>query len=136
MNEKAVALIKGHEGIDSGILEFLQGNGPRYIYGNGEQAAVCIGFFRDLDVDIDGILFPPGYDTLSHLNGWWGKALDSVPRISFHQVSDVEKARVLMAIPREDYDAAEEFLKHQGFKSIYTCCWKRNQYLRDICMEL
>lgn len=42
------------------ILDFIDTDAHRYLYGGGLQTAVCLGIFRDMEVGVEGILLPPG----------------------------------------------------------------------------
>ena len=136
MREEFIAGIKAHLGIDDSLIEYCEAD-VRYIYGNGAQAATCLGFFREMDVPIRGLLTLPGYER-PRLKGYWGRLLGSVEAIAVMSLTaeQLADAAVLIASPRESYSAARTFLEHIGFNHIYTCAWERNQYLRDICLDV
>ena len=127
--------IRAHTGIDDSLIEYCAAAGRRYIYGNGAQAATCLGFFREMEVPIDGLLTLPGYE-MPELKGYWGRLLraaNTIP-VTGLTVEQCATSSVLIASPRESYPAARVMLEQMGFQNIYTCAWKRNQCLRDICM--
>lgn len=137
MRDAYVEKIKAHPGIDDSLIEFCQSTGKRYLYGNGPQAATCLGFFREMEVPIHGILTLPGYD-VPRLKGYWGRMLNSVPAVFITELfsEEIGEAAVLIASPRESHADARVFLERVGFRHIYTCTWNRNQYIRDICMDV
>ena len=137
VKECFVERIRMHEGIDNAILEYLCSSWKRFIYGNGQQAATCLGFFREMGVEIHGVLALPGYE-MPRLKGFWGEMLVSAKTVDITDLSasGIGEAAVLLAVSRSRYDAARVFLQEAGFRHIYTCCWDRNQYLRDICMDV
>lgn len=129
--------IREHSGIDNEILEYMEDSKTRFIYGNGAQAATCLDFFQEMEVAVQGILTLPGYE-MPQLKGWWGQLLKQTATIDITELTEeqIHTAAVLMTVPREHYDTARVFLERMGFCHIYTCCWDRNQYLRDICLDV
>ena len=81
-----------------------------------------MGIFRDMKIDIAGVILPPGA-SLS---------------ISVQKMDDIEKrqAYVMMAVPREEYEAVQGYLVGIGVTDIIECCWKHNSDIMDICYDV
>ena len=136
MKQEYIDLIRKHPDVDNQVLEFLCSNRKKYIYGNGAQTATCIALFREMDVTIDGVICLPGYE-MPERKGYWGDIFRTVSQISLEKIveRDLDSICVLITVPREHYEEAESLLERIGFKNVYTCAWKRNQILRDICLS-
>lgn len=65
--------------IDDSLTAFLRTSGQRYVYGNGLQTAVCLGIFRDIGLQIHGMILPPGSEVMEY-NGYWGRLLRRVDK--------------------------------------------------------
>ncbi len=135
MKDAYIERIRNHPGIKDTLLEYALYPGERYIYGMGEQAATCLGFFREMQVEICGILTLPGYDMARH-KGYWGRMLSDTRTVDFTEIAHREEIAVLLAIPRSSYGAACECLHRLGIERVFTCDWEHNQYLRDICASV
>lgn len=124
--------------IDDSLTAFLRTSGQRYVYGNGLQTAVCLGIFRDIGLQIHGMILPPGSEVMEY-NGYWGRLLRRVDKyaigggFSTRQKAD---AYVLLTVPREEYEIAGRFLKENGIRRIAGCCWEHNSELNGICYDL
>ena len=89
-----------------------------------------MGIFRDMKIDIAGVILPPGA-SLSRL-------FRKIPIISVQKMDDIEKrqAYVMMAVPREEYEAVQGYLVGIGVTDIIECCWKHNSDIMDICYDV
>lgn len=137
MTDEARKLIEESPEIDNDIFGFTDCTWGRYIYGNGTQAATCIGFFKDLDVQIDGVLQLPGYE-MPDRKGFWGRMLSSVRVQYIDELDDKtrQNCSVLVAVPQNSISRSIRLLKSFGFNNIHICGWKRNQVVRDICLQV
>lgn len=134
--EQCIEEIKRSEHISDEIIGFIKSSHKKYIYGNGLQAGECLRIFREMGVPIEGILLPPGGQK-SSLSGYWGELLARTPAYGLDIISEEkEKIDVLLAIERTSYVGAEKMLKTFGFHNLYTCCWDRNLYMKQICYTL
>ena len=88
-------------------------------------------------IDIAGVILPPGA-SLSRLKGYWGRLFRKIPIISVQKMDDIEKrqAYVMMAVPREEYEAVQGYLVGIGVTDIIECCWKHNSDIMDICYDV
>ena len=135
--EMYLSAIRQNDNINNNIQQFLTTTKKRYIYGSGLQVAVCLGIFRDMKIDIAGVILPPGA-SLSRLKGYWGRLFRKIPIISVQKIDDMEKrqAYVMMAVPREEYEAVQSYLVSIGVTDIIECCWKHNSDIMNICYDV
>lgn len=125
------------ETIDNKLIEYLETPRKRYLFGNGLQTAVCLGIFRDMKVEIKGVLLPPGSE-LKPLQGYWGRLIRRAETIRISEMSEEDKsnAYVMLAIPREEYACAERFLRNSGVEQVIGCCWEHNSELIGLCYDV
>lgn len=123
--------------IDNRLIEYLETSKRRYLYGNGLQTAVCLGIFRDMTLEIDGVLLPPGSE-LKPLKGYWGRLMRQAKVYLVSEMSEKEKnsAYVMLAIPREEYSCSERFLRNNGIEHVIDCCWQHNSELIELCYDV
>lgn len=122
-NDFLISQIRNSKVIENDIIPYLFSDVKRYIYGNGLQAAVCLQIFKELDVDIEAIVLPPGIEKKC-LKGYWGELLNSCNVVQIEEVN--KEANVLLAICREDYDATKRMLLHYKIENVFVCCWEHN----------
>lgn len=135
--ETYLQAISQNSNIDSEIQLFLRTTKKRYIYGSDLQVAVCLGIFRDMKVEIAGVILPPGA-SMQRLKGYWGRLLRKIPVYSIQElvVADRQKAYVMMAVPREEYETVKCYLISAGFADTIGCCWKHNSDIIDVCYNV
>lgn len=123
--------------IDNKIIEFIISDEQKYIYGNSLQVAVCLGIFRDMGVQIDGILLPPGMQ-MQDYNGYWGELIRKKNVVYINDIEEAKrkKVHILLAVPREDYANTRELLSLYDYMYVHECCWKHNSSLQQICYDV
>lgn len=125
------------ETIDNRLIEYLETSKKRYLYGTGLQTAVCLGIFRDMKLEIEGVLLPPGSES-KWLKGYWGRPLREATVVRTSDMSPEEKrnAYVMLAIPQAEYDNAGHFLQENGICDVINCCWRHNSELIELCYDV
>ncbi len=129
--------IRQNSNIDSELQYFLKTTKKRYVYGSDLQVAVCLGIFRDMNVEIAGAILPPGA-SMQRLKGYWGRLIRKTPIYSIQELveADRQNAYVMMAVPREEYETVRYYLLSAGFADIIGCCWKHNSDIIDACYNV
>lgn len=134
--EYCVEAIHKSEHIDDEIIGYLTSSHKKYIYGNGLQVAECLRIFREMGVALEGIVLPSGAQKCE-LSGYWGELMCRTRAYTLEQIgADKESVDILLAIDRSGYDSAKEILDALGFTNVYTCCWERNLYMKQICYHV
>lgn len=125
------------ETIDDKLIDYLETSKKRYLYGSGLQTAVCLGIFRDMKLEIEGVLLPPGSER-KPLKGYWGRLMrkSRISWVSELSEEDRNDAYVMLAIPRAEYSSAERFLRDNGVEEVIGCCWKHNSELIELCYDI
>ena len=129
--EYACSLIQSSLVIDDSIIPFIVDDNLKYVYGNGLQAAVCIQIFRDLGIEIQGLVLPPGIEKAMH-KGYWGELLKKQKITRFDVMP--EDAYILLAIPRQEYKSAKILLCGMG--RLFECCWEHNSDMNEVCWKV
>lgn len=136
MFEEYIERIRKSPYIDNEIMTYITSENKKFIYGVGLQASVCLGIFRDMDLKIEGIILPNGSE-IARFNGYWGELLSNVNKYILDEFNwNKSNVDILLAIDRNRYTSAKQILYKQGFENIYTCCWERNIYMKEICYEI
>lgn len=136
LDERIRNLVLNNEHIDDEIIGFLDSSHKKYVYGSGLQASVCLGIFRDMKVKIDGLVMPLGANK-ERLSGFWGENLLRAKECSLNEIlEDRDNCDIILCIDRNTYSEAIEFLNGLGIRNVYTCCWERNIYMKEICYKL
>lgn len=125
------------ESIDNELVDYINTSKSRYLYGGGLQTAVCIGIFRDIGIDIKGIILPAGGEQ-KELKGYWRRLMRQTKKYSISELSIDERrnAYVMMTIPRTEYEIVKSFLESNDIAKIMGCCWEHNSELNDICYDV
>ena len=108
--------------VDNSVLAFFDTKKDRYLYGNGEQTAIALLICQILDVEIKGILLPPGSD-LVLVNGRWGRLLRRANVFQIGEIEFPENTFVMMACDRGSYKEVEKVLNSMGFMDVIGCLW-------------
>ena len=125
--------IRQNPSIDDKIIHFICFEGKKYIYGNTLQTAVCLQIFKDLMVEIAGVIMPPGQE-VSNRRGYWKRLMNEYSKFNIYNVD--RDAYVLVAVPFEDVSESKRLLELYGFKRLMNCCWMHNSDWTHICYEL
>jgi hypothetical protein len=117
--------------IDNSILDFMQFQGEKYIYGNSLQTAVSIGLMRSLDVAITGLVLPYGKE-IAGRRGFWKQMMNSLKSVDLDSITDKDSAYILIAEPQDEFQNNYEHLYSRGFHNLIGCCWKHNSDMTQV----
>lgn len=129
----AEAIIK-NDNIDNAILDFMDFNGKKYIFGNSLQTAVAIGLMRALDIEIAGLILPYT-EGLTERKGFWKRMIRSVKSVDIASIPDKNNCYVLIADSQSSYKGNYNYLDSCGFRNLLGCCWKHNSDMLQITCD-
>lgn len=135
MMDYIIERIKKSPYIDNSIIEFITTEKEKYVYGASLQASVMLGIFKDININIDGILLSSDMEK-QNLRGYWGENLSEKDIYYIDLLSDEIKSQyILICVDKSKSIFCKKYLKNRGFKNLFLCEWERNKYFKDICFD-
>lgn len=122
--------------IQESVIEWMESPRKKLLYGTGLQACVCMGIFRDMKLEIEGLLnFSSSEKPVYH--GYWGSLMNKAVVFKVEDFNDNKSNYdVLITTERSLVPATREILKQQGFPYIFDCAWGSNQNMKEIAYRV